>query len=431
MKGQGTTVEVATRMTQSIGGCLVDEEARSVSGIIQITGDLRYTDPNGEFRIPKPFRNRNAYSVGFAYDREKQLGCAFYYRDADWIEGPPIVLTSCATITGRILRSDGIPEPTIEPQIGISIPGGSTTSYSSRVPWEVTVYPDGIFVFEHVPTGLPINISVQAEKKGLWGRIKLEKLEPGQSRDVGDIVLKGSGRIDETTDWTGVLTGRITDENGEPVVGVRVKAYDSGTIDEGVTDREGRYTLKGLPKEIEVQMSLYLSGYGHCGKKVCADGNECDMQIFPQGWDMQGLEAPEIQIGQWYNRDPVTLQELRGQVVLLQIGVLLPIYDQDMQRAKQMYEKYSNQGLEVIAIHQPFDQDWAGKVTEVDIEQYLLDQSVPFMLCLDKGDGNGETYALYDIKATPAHYLIDKEGKIRVSPKREELDDWIQRLLDE
>ncbi len=431
VEGQGTTIEVTTRMSRSIEGYLVDEEGYPIPGIIQISGEPRYTDPNGRFRIPKPFGNRNEYRVGYAYDQEKQLGHAFYYRGADWVDGQSIVLKSCATITGRILRSDGSPELTIEPQIGISMPGGATTRYSSRVPWEVTLYPDGIFVFEHVPTGLPIYVSVQAEKKGLWGGIKLEKLEPGQNRDVGDIILNEDRRIDETTDWTGVLTGRITDENGDPVVGVRVKAYDSDSIDEGVTDREGRYTLKGLPKDTEIRMSLYLSGYGHCGKKVCADGNECDMQIFPQGWDMQGQEAPEIQIGQWYNCDPVTLQELRGQVVLLQIGVLLPTYDQDMQRAKQMYEKYSDQGLEVIAIHQPFDQDWAGKVTEADIEHYLSEQTVPFMFCLDKGDCNGETYTLYEIKATPAHYLIDKEGKIRVSPKREELEEWIQKLLNE
>jgi len=40
-------------------------------------------------------------------------------------------------------------------------------------------------------------------------------------------------------------------------------------------------------------------------------------------------------------------------------------------------------------------------------------------------------YSLYDVKATPALYLIDKKGVLRTSPKRHAVSTWIQRLLEE
>jgi hypothetical protein len=40
-------------------------------------------------------------------------------------------------------------------------------------------------------------------------------------------------------------------------------------------------------------------------------------------------------------------------------------------------------------------------------------------------------YSLYAVKASPASYLIDKQGVLRISPKRDELEDWVRKLLAE
>ena len=45
--------------------------------------------------------------------------------------------------------------------------------------------------------------------------------------------------------------------------------------------------------------------------------------------------------------------------------------------------------------------------------------------------GNGAMYSLYDVKATPALYLIDKKGILRISPTEDNLEQWIKRLLAE
>jgi hypothetical protein len=249
--------------------------------------------------------------------------------------------------------------------------------------------------------------------------------------DVGDVLLKPLHGFDEATDWTGILKGRVIDEKGDPVAGHKVHTSVGTTQFEDTTDHKGRFVLKGLPQGHKLRVGLYAPGYGHCYQQVTVDGNDVDIQIFPQGWDLLDKEPPPLQVGQWFNSEPITLEQLRGKVILLQIGVLLPNYGEDLTQAQEMCQKYQDQDFEIIAIHQPLGIDWAGKVTEADIEQFLADNDIPFIFCLDAGRSNGNTYSQYDVKATPALYLIDRQGKIRVSPLREELGEQIKTLLQE
>jgi hypothetical protein len=52
-------------------------------------------------------------------------------------------------------------------------------------------------------------------------------------------------------------------------------------------------------------------------------------------------------------------------------------------------------------------------------------------LAPDRLIGNGAMYSLYDVKATPALYLIDKKGILRISPTQDNLEKWIRQLLAE
>ncbi|MHC5062076.1 MAG: peroxiredoxin family protein [Planctomycetota bacterium] len=147
---------------------------------------------------------------------------------------------------------------------------------------------------------------------------------------------------------------------------------------------------------------------------------------------MLDKEAPPLLVGKWINTEPVTLEQYLGKVVLLQIGVLLPNYSRDLELTQTMTGKYADQGLEVIAIHQPLDITWAGEITEDDIAEYISSHNIIYPFGIDENtSGNGATYSLYDVKATPALYLIDKDGFIRISPKRDELYNWIDQLLAE
>jgi hypothetical protein len=177
---------------------------------------------------------------------------------------------------------------------------------------------------------------------------------------------------------------------------------------------------------VRLNFSLYLAGYGHSHKYVYAQSEDGDMQIFPQGWELLGKPAPPLSIAQWFNSPAVTLEELRGKVVLLQIGVLLPLYGEHLTTMQTMHEKYSEQGLVLIAVHQPLNVTWGGKVTEEDLRKCAAQGNVPFVLCLDRGR---ETYEAYGPKADPALYLIDREGRVVVSPTNKNVEEWVRDLL--
>ena len=43
----------------------------------------------------------------------------------------------------------------------------------------------------------------------------------------------------------------------------------------------------------------------------------------------------------------------------------------------------------------------------------------------------GAMYSVYEVKAQPAYYLIDKDGILRISPAASELEGWLVQLLAE
>ncbi|NLZ07492.1 MAG: redoxin domain-containing protein [Phycisphaerae bacterium] len=417
-------VVIAMTARANVTGRLIDTNGNPVEGFIQIDSDRPgQTDPNGRFTIEEPFGDAFEYKGLWAYDNAQRIGKTLLFRKADYAGELVIVLEPCATLAGRIVNEASQVQPDVTPKLGICKPGGGTVYYS-RVPWTVTVDRDGLFVVAGVPTGLAMRVS--AERKGLQGWADVNDLLPGQVRDVGDIVLRGYGGIDEKTDWTGMLEGTITDENNKPVVAVKVKAYTGIDHFEATTDRSGHFKLTGLPQGVRLNFSLYLAGYGHCHKYVYADTDDGDMQIFPQGWELLGKQAPPLSVAKWYNSEPLTLEELRGKVVLLQIGVLVPLYGENLTTMQKVAERYAGRGLEIIAVHQPLDVTWGGEVTDDDLWKFVTEGHVPFAFCLDQ---ERQTYSAYAPKATPALYLIDREGRVVISPTNDNLEACIDQLL--
>ena len=422
------SVEIQVSGRPVIRGWLIDRDGLEVQGSVQIMGDTHATDAKGGFAIPEPFGGPMMDHLCYALDQTGKLGVSFFWKKSAQTDDLILVLEPLATVTGRVVDSAGNGLSNIKPELWSRTPSGGWQNRSMN-PWKLTVGQDGIFVFANIPVGIPLD--VHAEKPGFQGNAEVGDLIGGQTLDAGDVILRGLSGVDETTDWTGLIKGRVIDEEGKPVAGYEVNTSIGTTQYKDTTDRKGRFTLKGLPLGKRMRVGLYVPGYGHCSQNVTPDEINLEMQIFPQGWDLLGKEAPPLQVSRWFNRDSVTLTQLEGQVVLLQIGVLLPNYSQDMLLLKRLFDQYSGEGLEIIAVHQPLSVTWAGKVTESDIEQYLVDQPVPYTFCLDKGRSNGETYRQYDVKATPALYLIDKRGNVRISPTRDGLEAWIKQLLAE
>ena len=70
---------------------------------------------------------------------------------------------------------------------------------------------------------------------------------------------------------------------------------------------------------------------------------------------------------------------------------------------------------------------------ETEVQAYLTNRAIPFPVGLDRRDPGsvGLTYRTYHANASPAKYLVDKQGILRCSPLDKDLEKWVTRLLGE
>ncbi|CAD6532577.1 thioredoxin family protein [Paraburkholderia sabiae] len=118
--------------------------------------------------------------------------------------------------------------------------------------------------------------------------------------------------------------------------------------------------------------------------------------------------APEFTgIDQWLNSQPLTLQQLRGKVVLVDFWTYTCINCvHTLPHVEKLYEKYKDQGLVVVGVHTPeyaFERET--KKVRAAIAEYGLKYPVA-------QDNSYATWNAYGNQYWPAAYLIDKQGHV-------------------
>lgn len=140
--------------------------------------------------------------------------------------------------------------------------------------------------------------------------------------------------------------------------------------------------------------------------------------------------APEISGGQWINSEPLTLQGLRGRVVLIEFWTFACYNCRNTLPTLKMWDsRYRDKGLTIVGVHTP----------ELDIERNLdslrreiktLDIKYPVVT-----DNDYATWKAYKVEAWPTLFLLDKQGRVRWTHVGEgayaETEDVIRKLLEE
>jgi len=140
--------------------------------------------------------------------------------------------------------------------------------------------------------------------------------------------------------------------------------------------------------------------------------------------------APEISGGQWINSEPLTLQGLRGRVVLIEFWTFACYNCRNTLPTLKMWDsRYRDKGLTIVGVHTP----------ELDIERNLdslrreiktLDIKYPVVT-----DNDYATWKAYKVEAWPTLFLLDKQGRVRWTHVGEgayaETEDVIKKLLEE
>ncbi len=141
--------------------------------------------------------------------------------------------------------------------------------------------------------------------------------------------------------------------------------------------------------------------------------------------------APEFGgIEAWINGGPLTMEELRGQVVLIDFWTYTCINCiRTFSFLKQWNSRYTDDGLVIVGVHSPefeFEKDYDNVVEAAQNEALAWTMAQ---------DNDFVTWRRYNNRFWPAKYLIDKDGVVRYTHFGEggyaETEDLIRELLAE
>ncbi|MBV7483103.1 thioredoxin family protein [Bordetella sp. BOR01] len=141
------------------------------------------------------------------------------------------------------------------------------------------------------------------------------------------------------------------------------------------------------------------------------------------------VAAPEFTgIEKWLNSEPLTLQSLRGKVVLVDFWTYTCINCiRTLPYVTRWHQAYKDQGLVVVGVHTP---EFAFERSTSNVLKALDRLGIKYPVAQDN---RYATWDAYRNQYWPAAYLIDKQGRIAYrhfgEGNYQETEAEIQRLL--
>lgn len=162
---------------------------------------------------------------------------------------------------------------------------------------------------------------------------------------------------------------------------------------------------------IVIFATMGLLGF-NIGAWLAGGGGETEAALLDSDRLHDGLaqpyQAPEIAgIAGWLNSKPLTLQSLKGKVVLIDFWTYSCINCiRTLPHITQWYETYKKDGLVVIGVHSP---EFAFEGQRANIQKALKKFGITYPVAMDN---DFATWNNFKNSYWPAHYLIDREGRV-------------------
>jgi cytochrome c biogenesis protein CcdA/thiol-disulfide isomerase/thioredoxin len=165
-------------------------------------------------------------------------------------------------------------------------------------------------------------------------------------------------------------------------------------LDTGFLTRLSLTSTTGLE-----QMVLEKTGIAHATKSVAVAGSDLPVE---------GVMPPLTGATLWLNSPPLTPQQLRGKVVLVDFWTYSCINClRSLPYVRAWEQKYKDHGLVVIGIHSP---EFAFEKEESNVRQAVKDLGITYPVAMDN---DLKIWQAFNNQYWPAHYFIDAQGRIR------------------
>lgn len=142
--------------------------------------------------------------------------------------------------------------------------------------------------------------------------------------------------------------------------------------------------------------------------------------------EQQNLRAPELYGNYWFNGGPVSLRDLRGQVILVEFWDSASYESiRAVPYLKQWYEHYRDFEVVVVGVHTPqyrFGRDLG------TVQRAIERSGIRYPVVLDN---DGLLWNAFGVRARPTRFLIDKDGFIRYSHQGDSGYQQFERALQQ
>jgi len=131
---------------------------------------------------------------------------------------------------------------------------------------------------------------------------------------------------------------------------------------------------------------------------------------------------PSLNVANWINADEMTLESLRGKVVMLDFwATWCSPCIASIPHTNELQEKYKDDGLVIIGV--------CAKRGHETMAQTVKDKGIKYPVVADT---DGKTVKAYAVDGFPDYYFIDRAGNLRVADARNgSIEDVIKMLLAE
>ncbi len=268
-------------------------------------------------------------------------------------------------------------------------------------------------------TGLwpDLRYSVGVTAKG-FGQAYTQQLQlrPGEARELAPLVLKFADRS---------VTGRVVDENGDPMVGAQVNLDGRDSAQQyQAADSAGKFRFDGVVDE-KVRVSAYRPGCHWAEKHVPAGSSDVILVLtkerdtkssdagaaVKEQFDaLKGQPAPPLHAVAWINSPPRTMAQLRGKVVLIDFwGIGCGPCVAALPGVQRAADQLAAKGVIVIGLH-------AAGSSPAELGKFAREHHLTYPLAIDAPDGQnlsfGKTFREYTVVGIPSVAVIDRSGRV-------------------